>query len=289
LVQIHAGEVKLPGNEPLFAMGGAKLTVLIIVAALAVVGGVCLLLRIATLLRRRDDEQLRTLADLKLEATVRRAERERYYAALFDEVRAPLGHLQRSVEELTRLCRNCDQATAVAEAGKETDRLWQLSTRIATLVAAANAAEHRVHSDLTEAARAAMDLVRPTAMARSIAFSLDAPSPVPCRLSIQAIRDAVTELLENAVSASIHGSRIELRVRQLGGAARIEVLDFGPGIPIAQQEAVFDPLARRARGKLGDGLGLAIAREAARAHGGNVWVAPSENAGAKVVLEIPAA
>jgi signal transduction histidine kinase len=134
-----------------------------------------------------------------------------------------------------------------------------------------------------------MDRVRPAAMERGIAFNLDAPSPVPCSLSLQAIRDAVTELLENAVRASIHGSRVELRVRKVGDSARVEVLDFGPGIPLAQQEAVFDPLVRRARGRLGDGLGLAIAREAARAHGGNVYVTPAENAGARVVLEIPAA
>jgi signal transduction histidine kinase len=276
-------------NEPQFVLEGAKVIVFIAFGGLAAFGGLTVMLRMGDFWRRRDDEHLRTLAQRQVDWSTLRAERERYFAALFDEVRAPLGRLQRTVEELTRRCNDCDKATAIAEAGRETDQLWHLSTRIATLVAAADAAENRVHSDLTEAARAAMDLVRPSAMERSVAFALYAPLPVPCHLSLEAIRDAVTELLQNAVRASIEGSHIELRVHTLHGRARVEVLDFGPGIPAAHQETVFDPLARRARGELGDGLGLAIAREAARAHGGNVFVAPVEKAGTRVVLEIPSA
>jgi two-component system OmpR family sensor kinase len=276
-------------SEPIFVIEGARAVVTVVIVAFSIVGGFAVLLQLSSLYRRRDDAHLRALAERHLDFALRRAERDRFFAALLDEVRKPLGALQRDVDRFAELCQGCEKAGAVANAAREVDRLWHLSTRIASLVEAATSSETRVHADLTEAARAAIDRARPAASSRGVAIALDAPTPVPCRLSLESVRDAVAELLDNAARASIEGGHVELRVRAVGGLARIEVEDYGPGIPKEQQEVIFDPLARRARGEMGDGLGLAIARETARAHGGDVYIAPAENAGARVVLEIPAA
>jgi signal transduction histidine kinase len=85
-----------------------------------------------------------------------------------------------------------------------------------------------------------------------------------------------------------------------GGVARVAVRDEGPGVPDGERERVFDRMVRLdearsggaggARGG-GAGLGLAIAREAARAHGGDlVCAAPDDGSpGAVFVLTLPPA
>jgi signal transduction histidine kinase len=83
---------------------------------------------------------------------------------------------------------------------------------------------------------------------------------------------------------------VELRVGDVDGEAVVEVVDDGPGIPDTERERVFDRFVRldasRGRSAGGAGLGLAIAREIARAHGGDVTVADSRE-GAHLRLWLP--
>jgi signal transduction histidine kinase len=73
-------------------------------------------------------------------------------------------------------------------------------------------------------------------------------------------------------------------------AARIEVLDEGPGISPSEREAVFDAFRRgrnaASSGAGGSGIGLTIVREIVAAHGGTVSVAESAR-GARFVVELP--
>jgi signal transduction histidine kinase len=83
---------------------------------------------------------------------------------------------------------------------------------------------------------------------------------------------------------------VELRVQQRGTEAVVDVLDDGPGIPAADRERVFERFVRlddsRQRSAGGAGLGLAIAREIARAHGGHLAVLDSHG-GAHLELRLP--
>lgn len=95
-------------------------------------------------------------------------------------------------------------------------------------------------------------------------------------------------LTDNA--ARYASGRVELRVDRLGAEAVVDVVDDGPGIPPAERERVFerfvrlDPSRQRAAG--GAGLGLAIAREIARAHGGDL-AAVDADGGAHLRLRLP--
>ena len=73
---------------------------------------------------------------------------------------------------------------------------------------------------------------------------------------------------------------------------RLWVADDGPGIPVADRERVFERFTRldqsRTRGTGGYGLGLAIAAEVVRAHGGRIGVTDGPDGGAQVVVDLPA-
>ena len=87
----------------------------------------------------------------------------------------------------------------------------------------------------------------------------------------QALRRCLNNLIENALR---YGERADLTIDDDGRILRIEVRDHGPGIPEDQLETVFEPFYRiegsRSRASGGVGLGLSIARNIARWHGGEV-------------------
>jgi signal transduction histidine kinase len=105
----------------------------------------------------------------------------------------------------------------------------------------------------------------------------------------QALGRAVQNLLDNAVRHAT--SRVEVSVGSDGGLAVLAVTDDGPGIPPGDRERVFERFTRlddsRSREHGGAGLGLAIAREIVRAHGGEL-TAEDGAPGARLVMRLPA-
>jgi signal transduction histidine kinase len=95
-------------------------------------------------------------------------------------------------------------------------------------------------------------------------------------------------LADNATRYAV--DRVELRVEPSAAAAVVDVVDDGPGIPVAERDRVFDRFVRldtsRERAAGGAGLGLAIAREIARAHGGDLVVLDTPR-GAHLRLRVP--
>jgi two-component system osmolarity sensor histidine kinase EnvZ len=103
-----------------------------------------------------------------------------------------------------------------------------------------------------------------------------------------AFKRLVGNLLGNAVR---HGSRVEITADHRDGWLTLIVDDDGPGIPEDQRDAVFRPFYRidtsRNQNHGGAGLGLAITRDVARAHGGDVRVETSPLGGARFVARLP--
>jgi two-component system heavy metal sensor histidine kinase CusS len=99
-------------------------------------------------------------------------------------------------------------------------------------------------------------------------------------------------LLENAVRHSPPGGRVLVEsVAGRSGVVEIAVSDEGSGVPAAERERIFEPFFRgvAARGSAGAGLGLAIVREIARAHGGDVQLDAAGTRGARFVVRLPLA
>ena len=114
-------------------------------------------------------------------------------------------------------------------------------------------------------------------------------TPVMATLRPLAFRRALTNLAGNAAD---HGGKVRLGTRRLpSGGAAVTVEDDGPGIPEAQREEAFRPFSRlddsRNQNTKGVGLGLAIARDVARSHGGDIILDASDLGGLKAVIRLP--
>lgn len=116
------------------------------------------------------------------------------------------------------------------------------------------------------------------------------PPPCPCTVAEAALRRVVGNLLENALRYG-DGLPVTLALECDAEAARVLVLDRGPGIPADKREAVFRPFYRlevsRSRDSGGSGLGLAIARQLADAHGWRIRLDDRPGGGLVAELTLP--
>jgi two-component system osmolarity sensor histidine kinase EnvZ len=114
----------------------------------------------------------------------------------------------------------------------------------------------------------------------------DAPLVVP--LKRHAFKRAVANLVNNAARFAEH---VNVSATRRDGSLLIEVEDDGPGIPETEREHVFRPFYRLDHARNQDagstGLGLAIARDIARIHGGDIALSQSPLGGLKAVLKVP--
>lgn len=127
-------------------------------------------------------------------------------------------------------------------------------------------------------------------LAEDLGATYEGPDSLVAPARSMALKRAVANLLDNAVK---YGAAARARVEPRGSDIVVVVEDDGPGIPEADFERVFAPFVRleasRNRDTGGTGLGLAVARAAARAHGGDIRLENRPEGGLRVTLSLPAA
>ena len=103
------------------------------------------------------------------------------------------------------------------------------------------------------------------------------------------IERVLVNLLENAGKYTPPASPVEILAQGRDGLLRVSVRDHGPGVPLGQQERIFEKFTRgdAESATSGVGLGLAICRAMVQAHGGHIGVAPTVPHGATFTFSLP--
>ena len=128
----------------------------------------------------------------------------------------------------------------------------------------------------------------PVKLSPSPRVSLLPPGAAPVIGDPLALRRILGNLIDNAIK---YGGCAEVSVILAKDAVTLRVEDRGPGVPLAARELVMEPFLRlessRSRAFGGAGLGLAIARNLAQAHGGDISIDARPGGGARVSLQLP--
>jgi two-component system sensor histidine kinase MprB len=198
------------------------------------------------------------------------------------ELRTPLTAARTNVDLLREGKLPADEARhAMDEASVELEALTRL---VSDLVELARGEERKLRIEEVQLDDLVASTVeRAQARAPQVTF-VTSLSPTRVQADAVLLERAISNLLDNAVKYSPAGAPIEVSVR-LG---EVVVQDHGPGIAEEDLPRVFDRFYRAAtaRAKPGAGLGLAIVREAAEAHGGTA-TAESSSTGARFRLALP--
>ncbi|MET8002686.1 sensor histidine kinase [Nonomuraea glycinis] len=215
------------------------------------------------------------------------------------ELRTPLTALKAELELAARPGRSRRMLEdAVRAAAADTDRLIRLAEDLLLLARSDEGAdflrpEPIVVADLVEAAARGVGAV---AAARGVVVAVDADRRLAVVGDPDRLRQAIGNLLDNALRHAPHGSVVDVIVRREsrteGWVAVIEVRDRGPGFAQAFLPHAFERFRRadsgRARTQGGAGLGLAVVVSIAGAHGGCAGAANHPGGGARVWIELPA-
>ncbi len=188
-------------------------------------------------------------------------------AVIAHEVRNPLGVIFNSLGSLRRLTGSAGDARMLVDiVGEEADRLNRIVGDLLDFArhSPPQLAPDRLEQVVEEAVSVA--LAQPPA-GLEVVRSLDAPLPeVP--LDAGQVRQAVLNLVVNAVQAMPRGGRLTVRTFVEDAAAVVEVEDTGPGIPELVRARVFEPFFTTKA--TGTGLGLPVVKRIVEGHGGEL-------------------
>jgi len=143
--------------------------------------------------------------------------------------------------------------------------------------------------DVTELARQLTDFYAEVAEDRGLKISLSAESHCETVADENRLRQAVANLLDNAVKYTPEGGRVEVAVKRTAGQVVVSVRDTGIGIPEEDLPRVWERLYRgdKSRSQRGLGLGLSLVRAIAQAHLGDCRVKSEPGQGSEFTLRIP--
>jgi signal transduction histidine kinase len=239
--------------------------------------------------------ELRELATAfdQMAATLDRQEQLRrdLVADVAHELRTPVAILQAGHEALL----DGVAEPTPAELASLRDEVLRLARMVGDLqtLAAADAAALQLAlrpADLAEVAATAADSLARRFEVAGITLDQDL-TRVPVRADERWLHQVITNLLTNALKFTPAGGRVTIHTSQRGAEAILQVSDSGVGIPAGDLPHIFDRFwrGRQAAQISGSGIGLAIAAELARAHGGELIARSEPGQGTELTLTLPAA
>jgi signal transduction histidine kinase len=217
---------------------------------------------------------------------------------LAHDIRSPLVAAHASIEVVQRLLRGKAVAPSVPEALATGLRSVQVAVELCNDLLEVNRLQNgyapAVHAvSLLRLVEETCQMLQPVAAQRGVSLEPALPAPgLQAAGDERLLRRMLTNLVSNGLRFAPPGGtvRVEARAADAPGAVLLLVGDNGPGVPPAERERMFIPFAQgRGEAGRGVGLGLALCREVAQAHGGQIWAEDRPGGGALFVVRLPAA
>ncbi len=201
-------------------------------------------------------------------------EQRQMLAAVSHELRTPLGHLRVLIET----ARDAPGAQVLDELDREVIELDRLVDKLL----ASSRLELAVDKRAVAIDALATVAVEQAGLAPAI---VQVDGDVTAVADATLVRRAIANLIDNA---RLHGGgAVAVTIARRGAEIAITVDDAGPGVALAERERVFEPFARAGLGG-SLGLGLALVRRIAVAHGGRAWIEDRPGGGARVGFTVAA-
>jgi signal transduction histidine kinase len=214
------------------------------------------------------------------------AAQRRFLTDVSHQVATPLATIMTNLSILSRANRGRPAEGAVSDSVAEAERMKRMLSRLRSLAHADE--DVPLRRELVDLAELTADIVRAyTGQAATSGVELVTEVGAHPRVSADKdlLREAVANLVDNAVRVSPRGALVTLSVEKGMSGPQIAVADHGPGIEEDRLPRLFD---RFQRSDSGSGLGLAIARRVVERHGGTLSVKTAQGAGSTFTIELPA-
>jgi signal transduction histidine kinase len=213
------------------------------------------------------------------------AAQRRFLTDVSHQVATPLATIMTNLSILRRANRRGVAGEAIADSVAEAERMKRMLGRLRALAHADE--DVPLRRELVDLAELTADIVRAyAAQAGTSGVGLVSEVGTPARISADRdlLREAVANLVDNAVRVSPRGAAVRLRVDRGSTGPEIAVIDSGPGIDQDRLAGLFE---RFQRSDSGSGLGLAIARRVVERHGGTIRVHTERGTGSTFTIELP--
>jgi signal transduction histidine kinase len=221
--------------------------------------------------------------------------REDMTAMIYHDLRSPLSNVVSSLDVLYNMFTDEEYetiASVLTIASRSTTRIQRLISSLLDInrleSGKAVGTQQEVYPSIL--LEDALDAVQAMAESRKQSITTDlSPNLPPVWVDADMIRRVLINLLENACKFSPAEGKIEVGAKANGNWLQMWVQDTGPGIPIEDQERIFEKYTRlkEKEGPAGLGVGLAFCRLAVEGHGGRIWVENKSNYGACFNLTLP--
>ncbi|MEZ5280316.1 MAG: ATP-binding protein [Acidimicrobiales bacterium] len=232
----------------------------------------------------------RTMNSMLDRLSAARQRERRFSADVAHELRSPLSVMAAQLDVDNAHLGVADWQATAAVLTNETDRMRRMVDDLLALARLDAVPADRPSSPVVDLDDVVFDAAAAVST-RGVMVDVGSVAPAIVRGERDQLLRCVENLLANAVRH--HDAAISCSLAEADGVVRLVVEDDGPGVPVAQRQAVFERFVRldeaRSREAGGAGLGLALVRELVEAHGGAVWVDESSLGGARFVIELPTA
>jgi signal transduction histidine kinase len=209
----------------------------------------------------------------------------RFLTDVSHQVATPLATIMTNLSILQRANRTRPAEEAVSDSVLEAERMKRMLARLRSLAHADE--DVPLRRELVDLAELTDDVVRAYAVQAAtsgVELVSDVGGHAEASVDKDLLREAVANLVDNAVRVSAPGTHVTLSVERGAAGAVIAVADEGPGIEEDRLPRLFE---RFQRSDSGSGLGLAIARRVVERHGGTIRVKTAPGSGSTFTIELP--